>query len=158
MKNRKLIMNIAVAVSLVLMVVGICLNLWNSVVEFAGTKHMQGVGIFTDKTGMDSGWLGTICEVALVVVMALTVAYLVLWVLELLKVGKPAVLAKIKNILAYVTLGLVLVAIVTGILFPILATSELGMPGASIAPAVGFYLFAVGTVVAGVCELVAGRK
>lgn len=160
--NKKLVLNIVAAVGFVALVVGLFLNVWQMGATFMGETMSEGLGVFAEKAGMDAGWLGTIAEVAMLLVTVCALAYVVLFVLDACKVVS---LPKVQKILAIVTLALTALVIVCGVVFCILTTNQIvgGEPlpaGYSIGfgPAIGFYLVAVGALVAGVAGLLANRK
>lgn len=160
MKNKNMLLNIGVALGLVLMIVGICLSIWVSGVnlEILGNTS-KGFGIFVNKEGMDAAALGWISEIALVISMALVVAYLVMYVLEVCKVGKIDY-AKIRKFLAIITLAMVAVAVICGIIFVIVSTNKIAKieETAYYTLGVGFYLMAAGGLVSGLLGIFGSKK
>ena len=168
MNTKKLVLNIVAAVGFVAVVVGLFLNVWQLAQSFMGESIVEGTtGLFAG-SGFDCGWLGTITEVLMVLVAVLALAYVVLFVLGACKVVS---LPKVQKLVALVTVVVAALVVVCGVVFSILATSEVfgtmkemaeafgeSIPeGYSLTygPAIGYYLVAAGSVVAGVAGLLA---
>lgn len=150
MKSKNLIINIGVLIGFILMIVGICLSIWLSCYssQMESLNTANGIGIFEDKSQLNCGWLGIICEIALVISLVLVASYIVLFTLQVCGVGKLPY-TRLLNILSYIVLALAVVAIVSGVLYAVWATAEVPLKGVYLTPGVGFYLFISGAIVSG---------
>lgn len=161
MKNKNLLLNFVVVLGLVAAVVGLFLNYWTGFTALDGeTLTASSSALFADMSLAESPALATIAQVLLLVGAGLVVVYILLYVLEYLKVVKKT--AKLRMFVAAVAVLVIIVAAVLAFVFcgnNTHKTTALGHTTvAGIKLAVGFYLTAIGTLVAGVFGALASRK
>ena len=175
MKAKKLIFNILASVGMVLLILPMCLAMYTSkTTNSAISKDLTNdtFGIFADwsafadtyKLGgktFASAW-SVITDVIAIVLLVLAVAYVVLFVAQLLKVGKKFNYEKVLKVISIAILVLTLVALVTAIIFTsannLTLTVGRNETKYTFGFGVGLIMLLVGGVVTGVMGLLANLK
>ena len=173
MKKKRLITNMIAIGLVVVAFIGIFLAMWATGYEpEIGEVFRDSFGIFSDKSNMEFGVLGTIGEIALLVALVLGCLYVIGYVLALCGIGKKW--NKVLKLIAILELVVALVGIATGILFAILTTQNVLNSGSDIPVIggivsgviegyywtldVGFYMLGLGTLLSGIVGVFANRK
>ena len=156
MKNKKLIFGSISLVGLILLILPMFLNMWKL------TNSIQDgyFKIFGDYSGAQfvfenfaQFWI-TLVDVIAVIGLILAVAYTVLFVLEMLKIGNVKLFAKIRKMISFALLLLCVVAIISAIVCVCVNKNKL----VAITMAVGTYLLFVGLAVMGLFGLLSTGK
>ena len=170
MKLKNIILNALASVGMVLLILPMCLDLFTLTVK-VGERASDPVGfkIFTDWTDyvntykllnkeFASVW-ATLVGVLAIVLLVLSVAYVVFFVLQALKVGKLNYRA-INQILSICILVLTVVALVFGIIFMAANSFSIGSTKTSneFGFGVGLIMLLVGGLLTGVFGLIANKK
>ncbi len=173
MKIKKLILNLFATLGMILLILPLFLTMWTSTIKignnaadptlysmFADWSAFEDVYALADKT-FGSVW-ALITEILMVAMLAFAVLYVILFILQLLKVGgKKAKYAGIMKVIACIILALAIIALFTAIIFVASNSWQKGtvlVTTYTFGLGIGAYLAFIGAVITGLTGIIANLK
>lgn len=163
MKTKKLVLNIFALLGLVLLILPMFLAMYApSIIANGEITKLFTIKIFGDwgLAQPDNLFFATLTDIFAVVMLCFAATYLVLFILQLLNVGKDKTLNKVKKLLAVLTLILTILSVATFVVFAVsnTTTSDFIKTTSTVLPQAGSILMVVGGLVFSVFGMVASKK